>query len=88
MKFCMYFPNGFLLTYSKGVCDTIDGQCACKGNVLTGSEENRTCDECKDGFFGLSISNGLGCDHCQCDVGGTEIMNRHELVEILVKNPK
>ena len=51
MKFCMYFPNGFLLTYSKGVCDTIDGQCACKGNVLTGSEENRTCDECKDGFL-------------------------------------
>ena len=63
-------------TLFQGVCDTIDGQCACKGNIKTDTVNDRTCNECKDGFFGLSKSNGLGCEHCQCDVGGTEIANR------------
>ena len=52
-----------------GVCDGVDGQCACKPNV----GGNRLCDECKDGFYGLESVHGLGCDHCQCDVGGTEV---------------
>ena len=66
-------------TSIQGVCDTNDGQCACKGNIKTDTETDRTCNECKDGFFGLSKTNGLGCDHCQCDVGGTEIANRDEM---------
>ena len=33
----------------------------------------RICDKCKDGFFGLDANNGLGCTHCQCDPGGTDI---------------
>ena len=37
------------------------------------------CNECKDGFFDLSANNGLGCEHCQCDVGGTKIMNIGEM---------
>lgn len=52
-----------------GTCDTLDGQCACKGNV----NGDRTCNQCKDGFFGLNANNGLGCQHCQCDPGGTDI---------------
>ena len=36
--------------------------------------ENRFCKECKDGFFALNQNNGLGCQHCQCDVGGTQIV--------------
>ena len=53
-----------------GVCDQEDGQCACKPNV---GQDSRTCDTCNDGFFGLTAYNGLGCEACQCDVGGTEL---------------
>ena len=58
-----------------GVCDTVDGQCACKPNVGGGNSDDgaRICNECHDGFFGLRADNGFGCDHCQCDVGGTEV---------------
>ena len=38
-----------------GVCDTLDGQCACKPNV----GGSRVCDECHDGFYGLEATNGL-----------------------------
>ena len=38
-----------------GVCDPLDGQCACKPNV----DGSRVCDECKDGFYGLESTNGL-----------------------------
>ena len=27
----------------------------------------------QDGFFGLSDTNVLGCEHCNCDVGGTDL---------------
>ena len=54
---------------SLGVCDIVDGQCACKAYV----NGDRTCNECQDGFFALSANNGLGCTHCQCDVGGTQV---------------
>ena len=55
-----------------GVCDQMDGQCACKPNVLV-QEGERVCDKCKDGFFGLDADNGLGCSQCQCDPGGTDV---------------
>jgi hypothetical protein len=57
-----------------GICDMTDGQCACKQNVGGGDEDaKRICSECHDGFFGLQASNGFGCKHCQCDVGGTAV---------------
>ena len=67
---CGGFPENF--NYSGtigaiGVCDTIDGQCACKAHVAS---EPRICNECKDGFFGLDAIKGLGCTYCQCDPGG------------------
>ena len=52
-----------------GICDLLDGQCACKPHVGKG----RTCNECKDGFFGMSAVDAFGCQHCRCDVGGTQL---------------
>ena len=64
-----------------GICDTLDGQCACKGNVV-----KRECNECKDGFFGLDANHGLGCTHCQCDPGGTEVTQGDSISPICDKD--
>ena len=50
-----------------GICDQLDGQCACKA-AIAGAK----CEECKDGFYGLSSNTLLGCDDCDCDLGGTD----------------
>ncbi|XP_041484164.1 laminin subunit alpha-like isoform X1 [Lytechinus variegatus] len=42
------------------------GQCYCKGQVT-----GRTCDECRDGTYLLDASNPIGCQDCNCDVGGS-----------------
>ena len=47
-----------------GVCDShtdpelglISGQCRCKPNV-----RGLRCDDCKEGYYGLSISDPQGC---------------------------
>ena len=51
-----------------GVCDIMQGQCVCKPSV----GGTRKCDDCKDGFFHLEGNNMLGCDSCDCDLGGTD----------------
>lgn len=56
-----------------GVCDgdtdldygSIGGQCRCKDNV-----QGARCDRCKDGYYGLSLGNPLGCQACRCDPRG------------------
>lgn len=53
-----------------GICDRytdysaglIAGQCRCKFFV-----EGERCDTCKEGFYGLSIDNPLGCQ-CKCNL--------------------
>lgn len=50
-----------------GVCDLTSGQCVCKPAV----GGSRKCDACKEGFFRLAGHNMLGCDSCDCDLGGT-----------------
>ncbi|XP_042143819.1 laminin subunit alpha-like, partial [Ixodes scapularis] len=47
------------------VCDGQSGQCLCKPNV-----GQRQCTECLDGTFHLQDQDLLGCQDCQCDVGG------------------
>ena len=42
------------------------GQCECK--IFA---SGRTCSECSDGFFNLSVSNPEGCQSCECDTLGT-----------------
>lgn len=53
-----------------GVCDShtdldmrmIAGQCRCKANV-----KGTRCDDCKEGYFGLSQNDPLGCQRtCVC----------------------
>ncbi|KAI7793829.1 laminin subunit beta-2 [Triplophysa rosa] len=52
-----------------GVCDShtdldlgmIGGQCRCKQNV-----RGQRCDYCKEGHYGLSINDPLGCQPCNC----------------------
>ncbi|XP_072098440.1 laminin subunit alpha-5 isoform X1 [Mobula birostris] len=47
-------------------CLQNDGQCYCKPNVCT-----RHCNACKAGYYNLSNRNYLGCQGCQCDIGGS-----------------
>ncbi|KAK0397427.1 hypothetical protein QR680_002123 [Steinernema hermaphroditum] len=46
-------------------CDVSSGKCPCKQNV-----GGRTCNVCAEGFYNMQPYNQLGCESCNCDVGG------------------
>ncbi|XP_031421824.1 laminin subunit beta-1 [Clupea harengus] len=60
-----------------GVCDghtdpelgMIAGQCRCKPNV-----RGTRCDYCKEGHYGLSQNDVLGCQPCNCDPRGITML--------------
>ncbi|XP_041659948.1 laminin subunit alpha-3-like isoform X2 [Cheilinus undulatus] len=49
-----------------GECEQKKGQCHCKPNAC-----GLACDTCKDGFFLLQKKKYLGCQGCDCDIGGS-----------------
>ena len=57
---CQCNPNGTI-----GDCDTLFGTCTCLGPNILGD----TCNECADGFWGLS--QGSGCIPCDCCNNGS-----------------
>ncbi|XP_055883837.1 laminin subunit beta-1-like [Biomphalaria glabrata] len=60
---CSCNPDGTI----PGVgCDMDTGMCRCK-RYVTG----KNCDECYNGFYGLSADNRHGCKPCHCDLGGS-----------------
>ncbi|XP_041465665.1 laminin subunit beta-1-like [Lytechinus variegatus] len=63
---CDCFTDGTI--QGSEVCEkNSSGQCPCKEFT-----QGRRCDECQDGYYGLSGSSQQGCTDCQCDVGGAE----------------
>ncbi|CAI4221509.1 unnamed protein product [Auanema sp. JU1783] len=60
---CGCHPNGTLSDIQ--ICDIKSGQCLCKRNA-----GGRTCDRCAEGFYNLQGFNQLGCETCDCDIGG------------------
>ncbi|XP_062413741.1 laminin subunit alpha-3-like isoform X1 [Pungitius pungitius] len=48
-----------------GECEQKGGQCHCKPNAC-----GHACETCKDGYFLLQKKHYLGCQGCQCDLGG------------------
>ncbi|NXL46849.1 LAMB4 protein, partial [Podilymbus podiceps] len=68
---CNCDPEG---TLHNGVCEshtdpavgTVAGRCLCKENV-----EGVRCDKCRANYYGLSGSDPLGCQPCNCDPSGS-----------------
>ncbi|CAD6197231.1 unnamed protein product [Caenorhabditis auriculariae] len=47
-------------------CGLKTGQCVCKKNAA-----GRRCDQCSEGFYNLQNYNQLGCEPCNCNIGGS-----------------
>nr|XP_004652732.2 laminin subunit beta-4 [Jaculus jaculus] len=53
--------GGICVSHSDPATGTVAGQCLCKANA-----HGASCDQCKPNHFGLSGSNPLGCQACNC----------------------
>ena len=71
---CPCDPRGTM-----GDCDPLFGECFCEPNVM-----GALCDQCDDGYWGLS--QGLGCIPCDCCTNGsvTTTCNKVHLASQLV----
>ena len=64
---CQCDIRGILL--SDG-CNQETGACSCKRNVI-----GRDCNQCRPEHYGLSLEDELGCQPCDCDIGGAHDNN-------------
>uniref|UniRef100_A0A8D2JSJ1 Laminin subunit beta-1 n=1 Tax=Sciurus vulgaris TaxID=55149 RepID=A0A8D2JSJ1_SCIVU len=58
--------GGICVSYSDPAVGSVAGQCLCKENV-----EGVNCDRCKPNHYGLSASDPLGCQPCNCNPLGS-----------------
>ncbi|NWV86892.1 LAMB4 protein, partial [Dasyornis broadbenti] len=58
--------NGACESHTDPTLGTVAGRCPCKENV-----EGARCDKCRANYYGLSSSNPLGCQSCNCDPLGS-----------------
>ncbi|NXG31934.1 LAMB4 protein, partial [Dromaius novaehollandiae] len=58
--------NGLCESRTDPLLGTIAGRCPCKKNV-----EGVRCDKCRPNCYGLSGSDPLGCQPCNCDPSGS-----------------
>ncbi|XP_003782634.1 laminin subunit beta-4 [Otolemur garnettii] len=58
--------GGICVSHSDPTSGSVLGQCLCKENV-----EGANCDQCKPHHFGLSASDPLGCQPCNCNPFGS-----------------
>lgn len=65
---CNCNPSGIRITKDSptGCFKSDRNRCDCKSNV-----EGSRCDVCKNFFYGLNVSNPLGCSACNCSPFGT-----------------
>uniref|UniRef100_A0A8C5J7J8 Laminin subunit beta 4 n=1 Tax=Junco hyemalis TaxID=40217 RepID=A0A8C5J7J8_JUNHY len=59
-------PGAVCESRTEPALGTVAGRCPCKDNV-----EGARCDKCKANYYGLSSSDPLGCQPCNCDPLGT-----------------
>uniref|UniRef100_A0A8B9N1S4 Laminin subunit beta 4 n=1 Tax=Accipiter nisus TaxID=211598 RepID=A0A8B9N1S4_9AVES len=58
--------NGMCESHTDPALGTVAGRCPCKENV-----EGVRCDKCRENYYGLSSSDPLGCQPCNCDPSGS-----------------
>uniref|UniRef100_A0A2K6GEB6 Laminin subunit beta 4 n=1 Tax=Propithecus coquereli TaxID=379532 RepID=A0A2K6GEB6_PROCO len=58
--------GGICVSHSDPAVGSVAGQCLCKENV-----EGANCDQCKPNHYGLSATDPLGCQPCNCNPLGS-----------------
>ncbi|XP_021791861.2 laminin subunit beta-4 [Papio anubis] len=58
--------GGICVSHSDPALGSVAGQCLCKENV-----EGAKCDQCKPNHYGLSATDPLGCQPCDCNSLGS-----------------
>ncbi|XP_055974528.1 laminin subunit beta-4 [Sorex fumeus] len=58
--------GGICVSHSDPALGTVAGQCLCKEHV-----EGAKCDRCKPHYYGLSATDSLGCQPCNCHSWGS-----------------
>ncbi|XP_035866682.1 laminin subunit beta-4 isoform X1 [Phyllostomus discolor] len=58
--------GGICVSHSDSALGSVAGQCLCKENVV-----GAKCDQCKSSHYGLSATDPMGCQPCNCNPLGS-----------------